>query len=183
MGGPAYCQDDVPVREIKQVTGHAVRAMYLYTAMTDIVHASGDSAYAEALHRVWTHTVERNMYITGGIGPSRHNEGFTSDYDLPNETAYCETCAAIAMVFWNHRMNLTFGDGKYADVVEREMYNGVLSGISLSGDQYFYENPLASQGDIIVCPGSKPPAVRPIWPASCHPWASTPMLLQRMAWR
>ncbi|MEK3791408.1 beta-L-arabinofuranosidase domain-containing protein [Paenibacillus sp. FSL R7-0204] len=144
--GPAYCQDDVPVREIKQVTGHAVRAVYLYTAMADIVHTSGDSAYAEALHRVWTHTVERNMYVTGGIGPSRHNEGFTSDYDLPNETAYCETCAAIAMVFWNHRMNLTFGDGKYADVVEREMYNGALSGISLSGDQYFYENPLASQG-------------------------------------
>ncbi|MEK5030182.1 beta-L-arabinofuranosidase domain-containing protein [Paenibacillus sp. FSL R7-0302] len=144
--GLPYCQDDVPVREIKQVTGHAVRAVYLYTAMADIVHASGDSAYAEALHRVWIHTVERNMYVTGGIGPSRHNEGFTSDYDLPNETAYCETCAAIAMVFWNHRMNLTFGDGKYADVVEREMYNGALSGISLSGDQYFYENPLASQG-------------------------------------
>lgn len=144
--GPAYCQDDVPVRGIKQVTGHAVRAMYLYTAMADIVHASGDSAYVEALHRVWTHTVERNMYITGGIGPSRHNEGFTFDYDLPNETAYCETCAAIAMVFWNHRMNLTFGDGKYADVVEREMYNGALSGISLSGDKYFYVNPLASQG-------------------------------------
>lgn len=144
--GPAYCQDDVPVREIKQVTGHAVRAMYMYTAMADIVHASGDSAYAEALHRVWTHTVERNMYVTGGIGPSRHNEGFTFDYDLPNETAYCETCAAIAMVFWNHRMNLTFGDGKYADVVEREMYNGALSGISLSGDKYFYVNPLASQG-------------------------------------
>ncbi|MEK5463413.1 beta-L-arabinofuranosidase domain-containing protein [Paenibacillus sp. FSL P2-0136] len=144
--GPAYCQDDVPVRDIKQVTGHAVRAMYLYTAMADIVHTSGDSAYSEALHRVWTHTVERNMYVTGGIGPSRHNEGFTSDYDLPNETAYCETCAAIAMVFWNHRMNLTFGDGKYADVVERELYNGALSGISLSGDKYFYENPLASQG-------------------------------------
>ncbi|MEI2396887.1 glycoside hydrolase family 127 protein [Paenibacillus phytohabitans] len=144
--GPAYCQDDVPVREIKQVTGHAVRAMYMYTAMADIVHASGDSAYAEALHRVWTHTVERNMYVTGGIGPSRHNEGFTFDYDLPNETAYCETCAAIAMVFWNHRMNLTFGDGKYADVVERELYNGALSGISLSGDKYFYVNPLASQG-------------------------------------
>jgi len=144
--GPAYCQDDVPVRDIKQVTGHAVRAMYLYTAMADIVHASGDPAYADALCRVWAHTVERNMYVTGGIGPSRHNEGFTFDYDLPNETAYCETCAAIAMVFWNHRMNLLYGDGKYADVVEREMYNGALSGISLSGDKYFYVNPLASQG-------------------------------------
>ncbi|WP_168119616.1 beta-L-arabinofuranosidase domain-containing protein [Paenibacillus sp. HB172176] len=144
--GPAYCQDDVPIRNIEKVTGHAVRAMYLYTAMADVVHASGDSAYVDALHRVWAHTVERNMYVTGGIGPSRHNEGFTTDYDLPNETAYCETCAAIAMAFWNHRMNLLFGDAKYADVVEREMYNGALAGISLSGDKFFYVNPLASEG-------------------------------------
>ena len=145
--GPAYCQDDVPVRNIERVTGHAVRAMYLYTAMADVVHASGDSVYVDALHRVWAHTVERNMYVTGGIGPSRHNEGFTHDYDLPNESAYCETCAAIAMVFWNHRMNLLFGDAKYADVVEREMYNGALAGISLTGDKFFYVNPLASKGD------------------------------------
>lgn len=144
--GPAYCQDDVPVRDIEKATGHAVRAMYLYTAMADVVHASGDPAYVDALHRAWAHTVERNMYVTGGIGPSRHNEGFTRDYDLPNETAYCETCAAIAMAFWNHRMNLLFGDAKYADVVEREMYNGALAGISLSGDKFFYVNPLASLG-------------------------------------
>lgn len=145
--GPAYCQDDIPVREIEKVTGHAVRAMYLYSAMADAVHVSGDSAYVDALHRVWAHTVQRNMYVTGGIGPSHHNEGFTQDYDLPNESAYCETCAAIAMVFWNHRMNLLFGDAKFADVVEREMYNGALAGISLSGDQFFYVNPLASQGN------------------------------------
>ncbi|MCM3699950.1 glycoside hydrolase family 127 protein [Paenibacillus macerans] len=145
--GQAYCQDDVPVREIRRVTGHAVRAMYLYTAMADVVGAAADSSYAEALQHVWAHTVERNMYVTGGIGPSRHNEGFTTDYDLPNESAYCETCAAIALVFWNHRMNLLYGDAKYADVVEKAMYNGVLSGISLSGDRFFYENPLASQGN------------------------------------
>ncbi|WP_339207594.1 beta-L-arabinofuranosidase domain-containing protein [Paenibacillus sp. FSL K6-3182] len=145
--GPAYCQDDVPVRDIEKVTGHAVRAMYLYTAMADVVHASGDQTYIDVLHRVWSHTVERNMYVTGGIGPSQHNEGFTHDYDLPNESAYCETCAAIAMVFWNHRMNLLFGDAKYADVVEREMYNGALAGISLSGDKFFYVNPLASKGE------------------------------------
>ncbi|GAE09819.1 transposase [Paenibacillus sp. JCM 10914] len=145
--GPPYCQDDVPVREIEKVTGHAVRAMYLYSAMTDAVHVSGDPAYVAALQRVWAHTAQRNMYVTGGIGPSHHNEGFTEDYDLPNESAYCETCAAIAMVFWNHRMNLLFGDGKFADVVEREMYNGALAGISLSGDRFFYVNPLASQGD------------------------------------
>ncbi|WP_219834130.1 glycoside hydrolase family 127 protein [Paenibacillus sp. R14(2021)] len=145
--GPAYCQDDVPVRDIQEVKGHAVRAMYLYTAMADVVLASGDSAYMDALDRVWAHTVERNMYVTGGIGPSVHNEGFTHDYDLPNESAYCETCAAIAMAFWNHRMNLLHGDGKYADLVEREMYNGALSGISLSGDKFFYVNPLASKGE------------------------------------
>jgi DUF1680 family protein len=145
--GPPYCQDDVPVRDIEKVTGHAVRAMYLYTAMADVVLASGETTYVDALHRTWEHTVDRNMYITGGIGPSQHNEGFTHDYDLPNETAYCETCAAIAMVFWNHRMNLLFGDAKYADLVEREMYNGALAGISLSGDKFFYVNPLASKGD------------------------------------
>lgn len=145
--GPAYCQDDVPVRDIEKVTGHAVRAMYLYTAMADVVLASGDRTYEDALRKVWAHTVERNMYITGGIGPSQHNEGFTHDYDLPNESAYCETCASIAMVFWNHRMSLLFGEAKYADVVERAMYNGALAGISLSGDRFFYVNPLASQGD------------------------------------
>ncbi|MGG6314206.1 glycoside hydrolase family 127 protein [Paenibacillus macerans] len=145
--GPAYCQDDVPVKQIEKVTGHAVRAMYLYAAMADVVLASGDPAYVGALRRVWASIVERNMYVTGGIGPSRHNEGFTHDYDLPNDTAYCETCAAIAMAFWNHRMNLLFGDAQYADVVEREMYNGALSGISLSGDKFFYVNPLASHGD------------------------------------
>ncbi|AZN42794.1 glycoside hydrolase family 127 protein [Paenibacillus albus] len=145
--GPAYCQDDVPVREIREVKGHAVRAMYLYTAMADVVLASGDGAYIKALDRVWAHTAERNLYLTGGIGPSQHNEGFTHDYDLPNDSAYCETCAAIAMAFWNHRMNLLHGDGKYADLVEREMFNGALAGISLSGDKFFYVNPLASKGD------------------------------------
>lgn len=145
--GPAYCQDDVPVREIEQVTGHAVRAMYLYTAMADAARVSGDPAYLGALRKVWAHTAERNLYVTGGIGPSRHNEGFTHDYDLPNESAYCETCAAIGMAFWNHRMNLLLGEGKYADLVETELYNGALSGISLSGDRFFYVNPLASRGD------------------------------------
>jgi DUF1680 family protein len=144
--GPAYCQDDVPVRDIERVTGHAVRAMYMYAGMADVARAAGEDAYIDALLRVWSHTVERNMYVTGGIGPSKHNEGFTFDYDLPNESAYCETCASIAMAFWNHRMNLLFGDAKYADVVERELYNGALAGISLSGDKFFYVNPLTSEG-------------------------------------
>ncbi|MFC4099457.1 glycoside hydrolase family 127 protein [Paenibacillus xanthanilyticus] len=145
--GPAYCQDDVPVKDIEKVTGHAVRAMYLYAGMADVARAAGEEAYLDALLRVWAHTVERNMYVTGGIGPSQHNEGFTVDYDLPNHTAYCETCASIGMALWNHRMNLLFGDAKYADIVELELYNGALAGLSLTGDKFFYVNPLASEGN------------------------------------
>ncbi|WP_274362806.1 glycoside hydrolase family 127 protein [Paenibacillus thermotolerans] len=144
--GPAYCQDHMPVREQRTVVGHAVRAMYLYTGMADVAAITGDRGYMTALDSLWEHTVHRNMYVTGGIGPSRHNEGFTEDYDLPNETAYCETCASVGMVYWNHRMNLLHGDAKYVDVLERAMYNGALAGVSLSGDKFFYVNPLASQG-------------------------------------
>ncbi|MCQ6557343.1 glycoside hydrolase family 127 protein [Paenibacillus mendelii] len=144
--GPKYCQDDKPVRDMTDVSGHAVRAMYLYTAMADVVTVTGDLGYKAALDRLWESVVQRNMYITGGIGPSKHNEGFTVDYDLPNEEAYCETCAAVGMVLWNHRMNLLHGDSKYADIVERVMYNGAIAGVSLSGDKFFYVNPLASQG-------------------------------------
>lgn len=144
--GPSYCQDDKPVKDLSHVSGHAVRAMYLYTAMADMAGETGDGEYAEALDRLWDSVVLRNMYITGGIGSTKSNEGFTEDYDLPNETAYCETCASVGMVYWNHRMNLLSGQSKYADIVEREMYNGALSGVSLSGDMFFYENPLATDG-------------------------------------
>ncbi|MCP1160663.1 glycoside hydrolase family 127 protein [Bacillus infantis] len=144
--GPSYCQDDKPVRQLERVTGHAVRAMYLYTAMADVAGITGDKEYLQALDRLWDNVVMKNMYITGGIGPSKHNEGFTEDYDLPNETAYCETCASVGMVLWNHRMNLLHGNAKYADVMERAMYNGALSGVSLRGDKFFYVNPLASRG-------------------------------------
>lgn len=141
-----YCQDDKPVEKLRNVSGHAVRAMYLYTAMADLAIHKGNKSYIKALDSLWDSVVLRNMYITGGIGSTKDNEGFTRDYDLPNETAYCETCAAIGMVFWNHRMNLLHGESKYADIVEKEMYNGALSGISLSGDKFFYENPLESNG-------------------------------------
>ncbi|SFS50125.1 glycoside hydrolase family 127 protein [Paenibacillus sp. BC26] len=144
--GAAYSQDDVPVRDITKATGHAVRAMYMYAGMADIAAISGDQGYIDALDRVWSNIVHKNMYITGGIGPSRHNEGFTADYDLPNDSAYCETCASIGMVLWNHRMNLLHGDSKYADIVERAMYNGSIAGVSLSGDKFFYVNPLESDG-------------------------------------
>ena len=142
-----YYQDEVPVREMTDITGHAVRAMYLFCGMADVAAYTGDPGYLGALDRVWDDVVLRNMYITGGIGQSSHNEGFTEDYSLPNLTAYCETCASVGMVLWNWRMGQFKGDGKYADVLERALYNGALAGISLPGDRFFYVNPLESLGD------------------------------------
>lgn len=143
----AYHQDDKPVREMTGIAGHAVRAMYLYCGMADVAAYTGDQGYIDALNRLWDDVVLRNMYITGGIGQSAHNEGFTEDYSLPNLTAYCETCASVGMVYWNWRMNQFTGDSKYVDVMERSMYNGALAGISLNGDRFFYVNPLESLGD------------------------------------
>ncbi len=143
---PEYCQDDKPIRELSRVTGHAVRAMYYYTAAADVASITGDKAMEAALDRIWNSVVPANMYLTGGIGQSAGNEGFTRDWSLPNLTAYCETCAAIGMAFWNQRMGFRKGERRYADLVERELYNGILSGISLRGDTFFYENPLASVG-------------------------------------
>lgn len=144
--GPAYCQDDVPVSEISDIKGHAVRAMYLFSGMADVAAEKDLPQYVAALERVWEDVVERNMYITGGIGSSGDNEGFSKDYDLPNKEAYCETCASIGMVLWNSRMNLFSQDAKYIDVMERSMYNGVLAGVSLEGNLFFYVNPLESEG-------------------------------------
>lgn len=144
---PAYYQDDKPVREMTDIGGHAVRCMYLYCGMADVAALKQDTGYIHAMDRLWDDVVLRNMYISGGIGSSRHNEGFTDDYDLPNYDAYCETCASVGMVLWNSRMNQFTGDAKYIDVLERSMYNGALAGISLAGDRFFYVNPLASKGD------------------------------------
>jgi hypothetical protein len=144
---PAYYQDNIPVKEMSDISGHAVRSMYLYCGMADVAALKQDSDYIAALHRLWDDVVLRNMYVTGGIGSSKHNEGFTTDYDLPNLEAYCETCASVGMVLWNWRMNQFTGDSKYIDVLERSMYNGALAGISLAGDLFFYVNPLESKGD------------------------------------
>ncbi len=141
-----YAQDHKPIREQNEVCGHAVRAMYLYCGMADVAALSGDKELFSAITKIWHDVVARKMYVTGGIGPSARNEGFTVPYDLPNDSAYCETCAAIGMALWNHRMFLLSGDGKYADVLEREVYNGLLSGVSLDGERFFYVNPLASTG-------------------------------------
>ena len=142
----AYAQDVYPVKEQKEITGHAVRAMYLYTGAADVAAHKGDTAYMKAMRTVWEDVVYRNMYITGGIGSSGSNEGFSVDYDLPNENAYCETCASVGMVFWNQRMGALTGESKYVDVLERSLYNGALDGLSISGDRFFYGNPLASTG-------------------------------------
>lgn len=141
-----YYQDLVPVKDLAKISGHAVRAMYMFTSMADYSSIKQDTAYIAALDRLWNDVIFTKMYLTGGIGSSRKNEGFTEDYDLPNEEAYCETCASVGMVFWNQRMNMLKGDGKYIDILERSMYNGALAGISLSGDRFFYVNPLASSG-------------------------------------
>jgi uncharacterized protein len=141
-----YNQSHVPVREQTKAVGHAVRAMYLYSAMADLVTEYGDETLRSTLDTLWDDLVTKRLYVTGGLGPSADNEGFTSDYDLPNESAYAETCAAVGLVFWASRM-LGFGaDTRYADIMEQALYNGALSGISLDGARFFYENPLESRG-------------------------------------
>jgi DUF1680 family protein len=140
-----YDQDHLPVRQQREIVGHAVRAMYLYSGMIDVSRAAGDATLLEPMDALWHDVVDRKMYITGGVGPSAKNEGFTHPYDLPNESAYCETCASIGMAMWNQRLALLHGDAKYADVVEREIYNGILAGVSLDGEKFFYVNPLASR--------------------------------------
>lgn len=141
--GGEYAQDHRPVREQERPVGHAVRALYLYAAMTDLAAELDDEELRAAVERLWERMTSRRMYVTGGVGSSYRNEGFTKDYDLPNETAYAETCAAVGNVFWNDRLARFTGDARYADVVERALYNGVLSGVSVDGERFRYLNPLA----------------------------------------
>ena len=143
----SYCQDHLPVKEQSEVVGHAVRAMYQYSGMADVAVETEDEDLLAACRRLWENVCQRRMYVTGGIGPSRHNEGFTKDFDLPNATAYAETCAAIGLIFWNHRMLHIDAEARYADIIERALYNGAISGVSLDGEKFFYVNPLASDGD------------------------------------
>lgn len=141
-----YAQDHIPVREQTEIVGHAVRAMYLYSGATDVAGYFKDDELYAAMRRIYLNLTRNKMYITGGIGSSGSNEGFEGNFVLPNTTAYCETCAAIGMLFWTHRLNLATGKAEYVDVMERAAYNGFMSGYSLNGDGYFYVNPLASNG-------------------------------------
>lgn len=137
-----YWQDHLPVTQQYEAVGHAVRATYMYAAMTDIAALMNDKAYQNAIDSIWANIVGKKMYITGGIGSTSHGEAFGKNYELPNATAYCETCASISNCMFNHRMFMLYGDAKYIDVLERSLYNGVLSGIDMSGDKFFYPNPL-----------------------------------------
>ncbi|HIQ20770.1 MAG TPA: glycoside hydrolase family 127 protein [Planctomycetes bacterium] len=143
----AYCQDHAPVREQHEPLGHAVRFLYFYSGVADLAAVDGDPGYIKTMERLWQFIVNKKMYITGGVGVQGHGEGFARPYYLPNYDAYCETCASIAMVFWNHRLALLHGQGRFADLVERLLYNGALSGVSLDGSKFFYVNPLASRGN------------------------------------
>jgi len=141
-----YSQDHMPILQQEEIVGHAVRAGYLYSGVTDVASLQHDTALFSAVDRVWNNMAGRKLYITGGIGSRAQGEGFGPDYELNNFNNYCETCASIANVYWNQRMFLATGDAKYVDVLERTLYNGLMSGVSLSGDKFFYDNPLASNG-------------------------------------
>ncbi len=141
-----YSQSHKPVVEQDEAVGHAVRAAYMYAGMADVAALTGDSAYINAIDAIWDNIVTKKLYITGGIGATHNGEAFGPNYYLPNMTAYCETCAAIGNVYVNHRLFLLHGDSKYYDVLERTLYNGLLSGVSLDGGKFFYPNPLESAG-------------------------------------
>ena len=141
-----YNQSHLPVREQTKMVGHAVRAMYMASAMADLALLLDDAGLKRACESLWRDVTTAQMYVTGGLGPKESNEGFTEPYDLPNETAYAETCASVALVFWAQRMLHLDLDGAYADVMERALYNGALSGLSRQGTHYFYANPLESRG-------------------------------------
>jgi uncharacterized protein len=160
-----YCQAHIPIRQQEKVVGHAVRAMYLFSAVADLADEYDDPTLLDTCDRLWDNLVNKRMYITGGIGPSRHNEGFTTDYDLPDETAYAETCATIGLIMWNHRLLQFSGENRFADAMERGLYNGFLSGVSLDGTHFLYENPLSSAGNHLrqewfICPCCPPNVAR-----------------------
>ena len=145
-GGEQYNQAHEKVVDQTEAVGHAVRATYMYSGMADIAAIEKNTAYLNAITRIWEDIVHRKMYVTGGIGATGGNEGFAGPWVLPNMTAYCETCASIGDIFTNHRLFLLHGDGKYMDILEKTLYNAMLSGVSLSADRFFYPNPLESAG-------------------------------------
>lgn len=160
--GNEYNQSHKKVLDQNEAVGHAVRATYMYSGMADVAALTGDKSYIDALNKIWDNVVNKKLYITGGIGSTNHGEAFGKNYELPNMTAYNETCAAIGNDYWNHRLFLLHADAKYIDVMERTLYNGLISGVSLDGKTFFYPNPLESKGQharspwfgCACCPGN-----------------------------
>jgi uncharacterized protein len=164
--GP-YNQDHRPVTEQSEAVGHAVRAAYMYAGMVDIAVLDDDPLYREAVQRIWEDVVSRKLYLTGAIGARHEDEAFGDAYELPNRTAYGETCASIANVYWNQRLFLQSGDARYVDVLERTLYNAAIAGVSLQGDTFFYPNPLESDGRYAFNHGAL--TRKPWFDASCCP--------------
>ena len=163
-------QDHQPIVKQDEAVGHAVRAGYFYSGVADVAALTGDAAYAKAIDRIWENVSAKKLYLTGGIGARHAGEAFGENYELPNATAYNETCAAIANALWNERMFLLHGDAKYLDVLERVIYNGFLSGVALTGSEFFYPNPLASGAGYAAAPGSAAPAARSTSSVFCRSW-------------
>ena len=160
--GRTYNQSQAKIIEQTEAVGHAVRATYMYSGIADVAALTGDQAYLKAVDTIWQNLVARKLYLTGGIGATGSGEAFGADYEMPNMTAYNETCAAIGNDYWNHRLFLLHADAKYVDVMERTLYNGLISGVSLDGKSFFYPNPLESNGQharspwfgVACCPGN-----------------------------
>ncbi|MBV9267477.1 MAG: glycoside hydrolase family 127 protein, partial [Acidobacteriaceae bacterium] len=161
-GGDSYNQANLRVVDQREAVGHAVRATYMYSGMADVAAMTGDTAYVTAIDAIWENVVSKKLYLTGGIGSRKEGEAFGDNFELPNLTAYNETCAAVGNDFWNHRLFLLHADAKYIDVMERTLYNGLISGVSLDGKSFFYPNPLESVGGyerspwfgVACCPGN-----------------------------
>src|SRR5436190_6262020 len=161
-GGDDYHQSRIKPVDQTEAIGHAVRAGYLYSGMADVAALTGDERYVHAIDAIWENVVTKKLYLTGGIGALGAGEAFGVNYQLPNLSAYCETCAAVANAYWNQRLFLLHGDAKYIDILERVLYNGLLSGVSLDGKRFFYPNPLESDGrhrrspwfGVACCPGN-----------------------------
>jgi len=162
-----YLQSHIPVIEQDEAVGHSVRATYMYSGMADVAAIVGDEDYISAIDKIWENVVYKKIYVTGGIGARHSGESFGDNYELPNESAYNETCAAIANCMWNHRMFLLKGDAKYYDVLERTLYNGFLAGISMEGDKFFYPNPLACNAKYAFNQGAL--TRKPWFDCSCCP--------------
>jgi DUF1680 family protein len=162
-----YHQDHKLVKDQREAVGHAVRAGYLYTAMTDLMAINNDTAYSTALNSIWSDITDHKLYVTGGVGATSNGEAFGKSYELPNSTAYAETCAAISMILWNSRMFRLTGESKYYDFLERTLYNAFLSGVGLSGKEFFYPNPLESDGISGFNYGS--PTRQPWFSCACCP--------------